>query len=126
MIDLDNFKGINDSYGHEAGDAVLRDFATLCREQLRDDDLFARVGGEEFAVFLPQTTRYKAVQVAERLRKKFAERDTTCCGKFVRCTISIGVAGATSKYIEPEELLRSADQRLYKAKESGRNTVVFR
>lgn len=125
MIDLDNFKSINDTYGHEAGDAVLRDFATLCREQLRDNDLFARVGGEEFAVFLPQTTRYKAVQVAERLRKNFAENDTIYSGNFVRCTISIGVSGATSEYVETEELLRSADQRLYKAKESGRNTVVF-
>lgn len=125
MIDLDNFKSINDTYGHEAGDAVLRDFATLCREQLRDNDLFARIGGEEFAAFLPQTTRYKAVQVAERLRKKFAEKDTICCGNFIRCTVSIGVSGATSEYVETEELLRSADQRLYKAKESGRNTVVF-
>ncbi|SIN79298.1 sensor domain-containing diguanylate cyclase [Halodesulfovibrio marinisediminis] len=125
MIDLDSFKSINDTYGHEAGDAVLRDFAAMCKEQLRDNDLFARIGGEEFAVFLPQTTRYKAVQVAERLRKAFAEKDTICCGNVIPCTISVGVAGATSEYIEIEELLRSADQRLYRAKTNGRNSVVF-
>lgn len=125
MIDLDNFKYINDTYGHEAGDAVLRDFSSMCKDQLRDNDLFARMGGEEFAIFLPQTTRYKAVQVAERLRKNFAEKDTICCGNLIPCTVSIGVAGATSEYVEVEELLRNADQRLYKAKEAGRNTVIF-
>ncbi|MEZ6852289.1 sensor domain-containing diguanylate cyclase [Halodesulfovibrio aestuarii] len=125
MIDFDNFKNINDTFGHEAGDAVLRDFSILCKEHLRDNDLFARVGGEEFVVFLPKTTRYKAVQVAERLRKNFAEKDTICCGNIIPCTISIGVAGATSKYIATEELLRSADSRLYKAKDNGRNRVVF-
>lgn len=124
MLDLDKFKNINDKYGHWAGDIVLRDFAELCKEQLRHNDIFARIGGEEFAVFLPQTTLSEAVLVAERLRERFAETDSICGGNLIPCTVSVGVASGFLQYRNIEESFRRADKRLYKAKEMGRNMVV--
>ncbi|WP_320172982.1 diguanylate cyclase [Maridesulfovibrio sp.] len=125
MIDLDDFKKINDSYGHEVGDAVLKYFADVCRAVIREDDVFARMGGEEFAVFLPGTDLTGGITVAERMRRKFAESEVPALDGFIHCTASIGVATMSSRRLDPERLLRMADMALYDAKESGRNQVCF-
>lgn len=125
MIDLDNFKGINDSHGHEIGDAVLISFADICRSVIRSGDIFARMGGEEFAIFLPGTDLSGGIALAERLRRKFADSCVTVPSGVVRCTTSIGVATINSRRLDPERLLRMADMALYDAKESGRNRVCF-
>ncbi|TIH19335.1 sensor domain-containing diguanylate cyclase [Marinifilum sp. JC120] len=125
MVDLDNFKRINDSYGHEVGDAVLRFFADTCREVIRDEDVFARMGGEEFAVFLPGTDLVGGIAVAERLRRKFAASDIPVAAGVIRCSISIGVATMSLRRLDLERLLRMADMALYDAKGAGRNQVSF-
>ncbi len=121
FLDLDHFKRVNDTHGHDQGDEVLRGVAWVLREHVRAVDLPCRYGGEEFAVILPETELDAAVAVAERLRLEVAARPM---GKGLRVTISAGVAlhpvdGATS-----DELLKTADNRLYLAKERGRNCVI--
>ncbi|WP_421900502.1 sensor domain-containing diguanylate cyclase [Maridesulfovibrio sp.] len=125
MIDLDNFKKINDSHGHEVGDVVLRSFADICRSVIRDNDVFARMGGEEFALFLPGTDLAGGIAVAERLRRQFAASEVRACGDSIQCTASVGVATMSSRRLNPERLLRMADMALYDAKSSGRNRVCF-
>lgn len=125
MIDLDDFKKINDSHGHEVGDAVLSSFAEICRNVIRNEDVFARIGGEEFAVFLPGTDLAGGIALAERLRKNFADSCINVPSGSVACTTSIGVATVNSRRIDPERLLRMADMALYDAKDSGRNRVRF-
>jgi diguanylate cyclase (GGDEF)-like protein/PAS domain S-box-containing protein len=125
MIDLDDFKKINDSYGHEVGDAVLSSFADICRSVIRNEDVFARMGGEEFAIFLPVTDLAGGIALAERLRKKLADTCITAPSGTVSCTTSIGVATTNSRRLDPDRLLRMADMALYDAKESGRNRVCF-
>jgi diguanylate cyclase (GGDEF)-like protein len=118
LCDLDHFKLLNDTHGHEAGDAALVAFADLARSVVRPGDTAARIGGEEFAVLLPDTDVVQAVGVAERLRRAQAES-----GGRVSTTVSIGVAGP---HTGPglEDRLRQADVALYAAKEAGRDTVV--
>ncbi|NDV21260.1 diguanylate cyclase [Desulfovibrio sp. JC022] len=125
MVDLDNFKKINDAHGHEAGDAVLRHFADICRSVIRDDDVFARMGGEEFAVFLPGTDLAGGIAVGERLCRKFAASEISIQSGIIKCTASIGVASMNSRRLDTNRLLRMADMALYDAKESGRNLVCF-
>lgn len=125
MLDIDHFKQINDKYGHEAGDQVLSAFAARCRDTLRDGDLFARLGGEEFGIFLPGTDLGGAILLAERLRKQLAATDIHTLKGSVRCTASIGVACTSSRKVGIAELLRRADMSLYEAKSEGRNRVVF-
>ncbi len=125
VLDLDHFKDVNDHYGHEAGDAVLRSFARTCREVLRDEDLFARLGGEEFAIFLPGADLGGAIAVGERLRARFASTYTTTPVGNIQCTVSVGVAGTSSRSVKVGELLRRADEALYEAKDEGRDRVVF-
>lgn len=123
LFDLDYFKKVNDTYGHQAGDAVLRGMAGLLLESLRGSDLPARFGGEEFAVILPHTSREQALLLAERIRQRVAARDFGEAGRKVRLTVSAGVAA-----LEPgtgsQELVSLADQALYLAKNGGRNRVV--
>ncbi|HSL56261.1 MAG TPA: diguanylate cyclase [Acidimicrobiales bacterium] len=123
MLDLDHFKRVNDTHGHATGDRVLRAFAVACGEVLRTTDRFARLGGEEFAVLLPETDAEGAVQLAERLRGATAELRVETAGPPVQLTVSVGVA-----CWKPDDtldgLLRRADQRLYRAKAAGRDRVV--
>ncbi|MCK9379821.1 MAG: diguanylate cyclase [Sulfuritalea sp.] len=124
MMDIDHFKKINDTYGHKTGDVVLRRFAELSRQSLRDIDVIGRVGGEEFAVVLPQTDGEHALEVADRLRKSTGDAEVVLDqGLPLHFTVSIGVAtlGGTSSNIDT--LLSQADKALYKAKRSGRNRV---
>ncbi|QJB55356.1 sensor domain-containing diguanylate cyclase [Pseudodesulfovibrio sp. zrk46] len=125
MVDIDHFKQINDTYGHEAGDMVLQNFAEKCRELLRGDDLLARMGGEEFTIFLPGADLGGAMNVAERLRHKIANSEIETRRGVVQCSISIGVAVTSSGYLSIEELLRRADESLYESKREGRNRVSF-
>jgi diguanylate cyclase (GGDEF)-like protein len=126
LVDLDHFKHVNDTFGHPAGDEVLRDLAALLGEGLRNSDYVARYGGEEFALILPHTSREQAALLAERLRQRVAERVfRTGTGKTgLNLTVSVGVAslapGGTS-----QGLVLLADQALYVAKNSGRNRVVL-
>jgi diguanylate cyclase (GGDEF)-like protein len=124
MIDIDHFKAINDQLGHAAGDRVLQNVAAICRAEKRDSDVVARVGGEEFAVMLAETTETAAVQFAERLRQQVRNSTPTVYGEKVGVTVSIGVAGASIRTSGVELLMRQADQALYEAKQLGRDRVT--
>ena len=122
LADLDHFKRLNDSRGHEAGDQALRLFAETVRLSLRDGDMGARWGGEEFALILPQTSASQAQEVVDRIRAKLAEN--LLAGSIPAFTASFGISDTT---MSPrfEELLRMADEALYRAKESGRDRAVI-
>lgn len=124
IIDLDNFKSVNDKYGHHAGDVTLRTVAGRFRDALRVTDLIGRYGGEEFAVILPETPTDRAYLAAELLRKCIADTPVTVDGEEVKVTASFGVAGLNiTENADLDLLLRAADRALYKAKENGRNRV---
>jgi diguanylate cyclase (GGDEF)-like protein/PAS domain S-box-containing protein len=124
MIDLDHFKSVNDTYGHEVGDRVLKLVADVVLGNLREIDVMGRIGGEEFAVLLPDTGLSDAVMVAERLREAVSREEVASDKGRVSITISIGVAGGSGDPPDLETLLRQADDALYAAKRKGRNRVV--
>jgi len=121
MLDLDHFKKINDTYGHSAGDQTLIQFVRVCLGVLRDVDAIGRIGGEEFAILLPETGSREALEIAERLCSAVAAADVTGDGAVIRFTTSIGVAGLDAADTNIDTLLRRADDALYKAKHAGRN-----
>jgi diguanylate cyclase (GGDEF)-like protein len=124
VFDLDDFKVINDSYGHALGDEVIRQFAETLRSEVRVIDTPARIGGEEFAVVLPRSRSDAAVQIAERVRRAFGDvRIATRKGP-LRCTVSAGVASVAAGGEPLSEVLRRADDALYVAKRNGRDRVV--
>ncbi len=124
MIDIDHFKSINDTYGHQQGDCVLQALADQMKTQLRDYDIAARFGGEEFALVLPETELAKALQVAERLREAATQVRCPDEGTEMALTISLGVAAFPMPKIRTiDDLIREADRALYRAKEKGRNRV---
>jgi diguanylate cyclase (GGDEF)-like protein len=120
MLDIDHFKAINDSLGHAAGDAVLRDVARFCQAHLRAADFIGRLGGEEFAIFLPHTDQLGAQAIAERLRGELASTPIRLGARQLPVTASFGVAEATGALTE---VLSGADQAMYRAKTGGRNRV---
>jgi diguanylate cyclase (GGDEF)-like protein len=126
MLDLDHFRNFNNTYGHLAGDAVLRALAETIGAELRHGDIAARFGGEEFAVVIPGADRDSALQVAERIRSAIEARRVheETAGQPLRATISIGVATYPSDGLTPKALTHEADQALYRAKDRGRNQVV--
>jgi len=124
MCDLDKFKSVNDTYGHQAGDEVLRQFAHLLRDHAREIDWVGRYGGEEFMLILPGATPDAAVAFAERMRKAVEGRTFSFAGTDIRRTVSCGVAGWPHPQIaDVEALIRAADNGLYAAKSGGRNRV---
>jgi diguanylate cyclase (GGDEF)-like protein len=124
LADLDDFKHINDDYGHQCGDRALQSFGQLLREHVRDFDVAARLGGEEFAVLLPQTKADAAAAVAARMRATLADtRIPVAQGAEVRLTASFGIAESTPDQTT-DELLRRADDALYAAKRAGKNRFV--
>ncbi|MDR2215612.1 MAG: GGDEF domain-containing protein, partial [Nevskiaceae bacterium] len=124
IIDVDLFKSINDRYGHVRGDEVLRQVAMLLRRHTRDDDIAARIGGEEFALLLPERGPNEAALLAERLREAVADTPFASGDAPLRITISIGVATLMPGQKTPlTELMTAADTALYRAKSDGRNKV---
>ncbi len=125
MIDLDHFKLVNDTYGHLAGDEVLRNIATVLQCSLRTVDMVARYGGEEFVIVLPETGEHGAVQFAERVRERIEARDFEISpGRSIKVTVSIGVSLYPAPHVESvDDLFARADSALYRAKEKGRNRV---
>jgi diguanylate cyclase (GGDEF)-like protein/PAS domain S-box-containing protein len=124
MIDVDHFKMIKDVHGHQAGDEVLRILSAGCSECLRDQDIMGRLGGEEFACVLPETSLEKAMLMAERLRSEVSMRKIRLSGgKEVMITVSIGIATFTESDSGIEPVLNRADQALYRAKLEGRNCI---
>jgi diguanylate cyclase (GGDEF)-like protein len=124
VVDLDHFKAINDTYGHPTGDEVLRVAARLLAGSVRSSDLVARYGGEEFVVVASEGPAAIAVALAERFRLRLAERKVLACGNEIGITASAGIALADrTQQSGPAELLRRADEALYRAKQSGRNAV---
>ena len=123
IIDVDLFKPVNDKYGHIAGDGVLRQLAGIVRRFVRGEDVAARIGGEEFAVMLPETDVESARAFAERLREAVAEDTFVLGGEEKRLTISIGIACLAPGREERSPLMEAADAALYRAKDEGRNRV---
>src|SRR4249919_2084242 len=113
LIDLDHFKSINDSFGHAVGDRVLGIFADAARKSMRGSDLVVRLGGEEFAAILTETSREKAVEVAERIRESFAQVAQNVDGHPVRATVSIGLVHCQERTLDIPDLLTQADHALY-------------
>ncbi|MEG1453699.1 diguanylate cyclase, partial [Brevundimonas sp.] len=127
MLDLDHFKIINDSFGHDAGDEVLREFAVRLATNVRALDLPCRLGGEEFVVVMPDTSLADAHTIAERIRSNVSSEPFRVkgMGEELTVTVSVGVA-ASVKGDTPETLLKRADQGVYEAKALGRDQVVVR
>jgi diguanylate cyclase (GGDEF)-like protein len=123
MFDLDHFKSINDASGHHAGDQVLTAFCRLATSLFRPTDLFARIGGEEFASLLPDSGREDALWLAERLRSAFEATPHFVGEHALNATVSVGVAVSDDANCDLVELLEAADQALYRAKALGRNRV---
>jgi diguanylate cyclase (GGDEF)-like protein len=123
MIDIDRFKSINDGYGHDVGDRVIKEVAGLLRTTMRATDTLGRVGGEEFAAMLPEATLDSACNAGERLRATVAERVVTANGERLPVTVSIGAVLAEPQMRGVEDLMKGADIALYEAKNSGRNRV---
>jgi two-component system cell cycle response regulator len=128
MIDIDHFKAINDTYGHDVGDEVLREFAARLATNVRAIDLPCRYGGEEFTVIMPGATLEAAEKVAERIRLHVAGAPfrVAAGSELLNVTISIGVAASLGEGDTPEALVKRADAAVYAAKAGGRNRVIAR
>jgi two-component system cell cycle response regulator len=126
VLDIDYFKSVNDTYGHDAGDDVLREFARRLRKAVRGIDLVCRFGGEEFVVVMPEADAATAMTVAERIRERVAATPFPIAGRTreIPITLSVGVASANGPADTPETLMKRADQAVYAAKRDGRNRVV--
>jgi diguanylate cyclase (GGDEF)-like protein len=123
LLDIDHFKRVNDTYGHLAGDGVLRQISSAVKPRLRAQDIFARTGGEEFGILLPEIALEGARTIAEKVRGIIEATPLKHDQQVIRCTVSLGV-GELADGSTPEELYKRADERLYDAKQRGRNRVV--
>lgn len=126
MMDIDFFKSINDNYGHKTGDLVLKKLAHVCLIILREVDVIGRIGGEEFAILLPETSRIYAIEAAERIRQALENANIVMDqhNVLLQFTVSIGVTTTNNLETTVDKLLQDADTALYQAKKSGRNKVV--
>lgn len=124
LLDIDHFKRFNDTHGHDVGDAVLRHVASVLRRNTRGSDLICRIGGEEFLVLCPSTTAAEASVGAERLRRTVESSALNCNGIELSVTLSAGVSERDTTMIDSDQLLKSADNALYAAKQAGRNQVA--
>lgn len=123
IIDVDFFKKVNDTYGHSAGDFVLKEVAYLILQNLRKTDMVFRYGGEEFTVIITETPKEKAIVPLERLRKAVEEYPFSYNGQDIKITISIGISEVCENITTVHQLFDDADRALYKAKENGRNQI---
>jgi diguanylate cyclase (GGDEF)-like protein len=126
ILDVDLFKSINDRFGHNVGDAVIRYVAGVCNAERRDGDILARIGGEEFVLLMPDTTGAQAIALAEQLRRRIEAEPLRVDGESLRVTISIGVTETDLTTAGIGDLMKRADQALYDAKRDGRNRVKSR
>lgn len=124
LLDLDDFKQVNDRFGHQVGDEVLRNLGALLEEQIRDSDVVGRYGGEEFGAILPQTGVEESLELAERILGQVRRESFESDGNQFSVTCSIGVAEHEESDGDGDDLLRRADEALYRAKDAGRNRVV--
>ncbi|ENQ3178934.1 sensor domain-containing diguanylate cyclase, partial [Enterobacter hormaechei] len=128
MLDIDNFKSINDNWGHLVGDRVILAVVDIIKDSIRDNDIFARLGGEEFGLLLPDTDGKQAIAVAERIRQNVQQR--TGPGYHyalpVKVTLSIGVCSAIQNNVNGNDIMRDVDEALYEAKHNGKNRIVTR
>ncbi len=124
LMDLDNFKQINDRYGHPVGDVVLKKVAEIIYAQKRAQDIAGRYGGEEFGLILPETDAKGAVTLAERIRKAIEEAEFKAYHEIVRTTASFGISCYPTTALSMRELIEQADEALYIAKKEGKNTIV--
>lgn len=127
MADLDHFKRVNDTYGHQVGDEVLKAFAKFLKNAIRGDDLAVRYGGEEFLIILPSTPVKIAIQVAKRINKRlpdFIAKELAHIAD-LRCTVSVGVADYPACAKNKDELIATADSALYEAKQAGRDLIIY-
>jgi diguanylate cyclase (GGDEF)-like protein len=124
-FDLDHFKRVNDTYGHAAGDKVLSEVAATVKSELREEDIFARVGGEEFAVLLPETDENEALTVAEKIRDLIEGLEVHYESHAISLTATVGLVSVSEQVVDQEHLLQIADRALYKGKTNGRNQVVL-
>jgi two-component system, cell cycle response regulator len=126
VLDIDYFKAINDTHGHDAGDDVLREFALRVKKSIRGIDLACRYGGEEFVIVMPETDMAVAAMVAERLRRRIASEafSISQATRSVEVTISVGLAALSAPNDTAANVLKRADKALYRAKRDGRNRVV--
>ena len=122
MLDIDYFKSVNDNYGHEAGDQVLKMTAQLIQKHFGQDFLAARLGGEEFSIFFDDVPLEQARQRLELFRQEFEQQEVSNNDQIIKCTVSIGVTTNNDPIID--SLVNKADELLYEAKESGRNRIV--
>ncbi len=123
MADLDHFKEINDKFGHQAGDIALQAFTQVCRDSVRESDFIGRLGGEEFALMLPETSLAQAQQLAERIRHATETLSIPFEGRNISITVSIGLVEISPDNEDLDQLIRHADMAMYRAKELGRNHV---
>lgn len=124
MIDIDFFKNINDTYGHDAGDFILINLVNQINEMMRKSDVFARIGGEEFSILLNNTSIEGAAVIAEKIRTTIENKTFKYKATAIKVTVSIGISTLTSKKTSIDALYKQADKQLYSAKENGRNRVV--
>jgi two-component system cell cycle response regulator len=124
MFDIDHFKNINDTYGHLAGDYVLKQLAFVLKGRIRREDVLARYGGEEFSIVLPEIDRHNAVQFADKVRRMVEQATFVFEGTIIAVTISLGVATLDPSVGDPVAFIKVADEHLYRAKSAGRNCVM--
>ena len=123
MLDIDNFKSLNDTYGHLAGDEVLETLAAILKRSVRNVDFVARYGGEEFVAVLIETSAEAALQVAERIRSLVETPRLAATNELISVTVSIGVTESRPGDARPDDVIARADRAMYDAKHAGRNTV---
>jgi len=126
MIDIDTFKNINDTYGHDTGDEVIKTITKIIQEMLPPKSIFGRLGGEEFAIVCNHKNQTELLSFIESIRKKINEISLDFNNKNIHFTISIGVAKYQEEFMMIDDLLKEADKLLYQAKETGRNKTIFR
>ncbi len=124
MFDIDHFKQVNDTFGHLAGDHVLKQLAAVISSKIRKEDVLARYGGEEFAIILPEIDQFNAKAFSEKIREIVEHTEFLFEGTPIPVTISVGVTALTADIQRPEEFIKVADDYLYRAKNGGRNCVV--
>jgi two-component system, cell cycle response regulator len=126
ILDIDHFKQVNDTYGHDAGDEVLQDFAQRMKLSVRGIDLVCRLGGEEFVIVMPDTDPIRGFRIADRIRQSVGNVPFKIHGgkKEISVTVSVGMTGLRGEDLTVDALLKRADDALYKAKRDGRNRVI--